>query len=159
MVVVSCASFGTAAWRCRPASLGWEHSVSVPRPGQRACFAPAGQQRRTLRPDSVPLVFARDTASPQTSRLRARRGRAEAGSGAAQVYVLAVMAAVMRIGEQDGEALGELLFLVPPYDSSKVFFPSYALKAAGKGARCAPGPKFGACHLGSSGMPCPSPID
>ena len=69
-----------------------------------------------------------------------RRDRALTGLGVAQVYVLAVMAAVMRTGEQDGEPQGELLFLVPPYDSSKVFFPSYALKAAAKGARRARGP-------------------
>lgn len=68
--------------------------------------------------------------------------------------MLAVMAAVMRAGEQDGEPQGELLILVPPYDSSKVFFPSYALKAAGKGARCAPGPKAGPCSFAVRGCCC-----
>lgn len=51
------------------------------------------------------------------------------------MYVLAVMSAVMRMfGEQDGEDPPPLTFLVPPYDASRVFLPSYALKPA-KGSR------------------------
>ncbi len=55
-----------------------------------------------------------------------------------QVYVLAVMAAVMRAGEADGEPPAQLKFLVPPYDASQIFFPSYAAKRGAKGARRAP---------------------
>ena len=51
-----------------------------------------------------------------------------------QVYVLAVMSAVMRASEQNGEPPAELVFLVPPYDPTQVFLPSYAHKAAAKGA-------------------------
>ena len=40
----------------------------------------------------------------------------------------------MRAGEQHGEPPAELVFLVPPYDPTQVFMPSYAHKAAAKGA-------------------------
>jgi len=45
------------------------------------------------------------------------------------------MAAVMRAGEADGEPPAQLKFLVPPYDASQIFFPSYAAKRGAKGAR------------------------